>query len=135
MWDLIIGTSTGGILAMRLTVSDASGRPKFTAHQLVQLYSTNGDDIFKPWPLSLLEEASEEATFKTLMIQAMLPQAGVHARQQTRGKPVPWKAIFHPKYTAEGIESLLHQQFGDAALSRPIAGTHLAVTSFNLEAV
>ena len=132
MWDLIIGTSTGGILAMRLTVSDASGRPTFTAHQLVQLYSTNGGDIFKPWPPSLLEEASEEATFKTLMIQAMLPQAGVHARQQTRGKPVPWKAIFHPKYTADGIESLLHQQFGDAALSRPIAGTHLAVTSFNL---
>ena len=118
---------------MGLTAPDASGRHKFTAHQLVQLYSTNGDDIFKPWPLSLLEEASEEATFKTLMIQAMLPQAGVHARQQTRGKPVPlWKVIFHPKYTAEGIESFLHQQFGDASLRRPVAGTRLAVTNFNL---
>jgi uncharacterized protein len=133
MCDLIIGTSTGRILSMRLIMSDPSGRPKFTAHQLVQLYSTNGADIFEPWPSSLLDEASEEATFNTLMIQAMLPQAAVHARQQTRAKPVPWwKAIFPPKYTAECVESFLHQQFGDAALSRPVAGTHLAVTSFNL---
>jgi patatin-like phospholipase/acyl hydrolase len=46
LFDLIAGTSTGGILACALTVPDASGEPRHTAEELVGLYRTQGPGIF-----------------------------------------------------------------------------------------
>jgi patatin-like phospholipase/acyl hydrolase len=46
-FDLIAGTSTGGILTCLYLCPDASGkRPKFTAADAVDLYLQYGDDIF-----------------------------------------------------------------------------------------
>lgn len=51
-FDLLVGTSTGGILACTYLIPerDAGGkptnRPKFTARQAVDLYLERGDDIF-----------------------------------------------------------------------------------------
>jgi len=46
MFDLIAGTSTGGILAVGLTMAGARRKPKFSARDLVALYEEEGDDIF-----------------------------------------------------------------------------------------
>ncbi|MCH7534212.1 MAG: patatin-like phospholipase family protein, partial [Bacteroidetes bacterium] len=44
-FDLIAGTSTGGILTCALLCPDKSGkRPRFTAAQVVDLYLDKGDD-------------------------------------------------------------------------------------------
>jgi patatin-like phospholipase/acyl hydrolase len=46
LFDLIAGTSTGGILACALTVPGAEGLPRHTAAELVDLYRTQGPLIF-----------------------------------------------------------------------------------------
>lgn len=46
MFDMIAGTSTGGILALGLTIPDENGNPKYTAEDLSNLYLENGKTIF-----------------------------------------------------------------------------------------
>jgi predicted acylesterase/phospholipase RssA len=46
-FDMIAGTSTGGILTCVYLLADPkTGRPQFTAQQAVDLYLNHGDDIF-----------------------------------------------------------------------------------------
>ena len=46
MFDLISGTSTGGILAVGLTKPNAQGQAQFSAKDLLDLYSKQGETIF-----------------------------------------------------------------------------------------
>jgi hypothetical protein len=45
-FDLIAGTSTGGILALGFARGDGSGRPGYTAKDLAGIYQTRGKEIF-----------------------------------------------------------------------------------------
>ncbi len=45
-FDLIAGTSTGGILTCMYITPDENGRPKFRAQDVVGLYLKNGQEIF-----------------------------------------------------------------------------------------
>jgi patatin-like phospholipase/acyl hydrolase len=45
LFDLIVGTSTGGIIACGLTAME-NGKPSLTVDKLIDLYSTNADAIF-----------------------------------------------------------------------------------------
>lgn len=46
LFDLVAGTSTGGLLACALTVPDARGKPKHTARQIHAAYLEHGGAIF-----------------------------------------------------------------------------------------
>lgn len=46
LFDLIAGTSTGGVLACALTIPGDNGRPKYSARELVRLYENEGPRIF-----------------------------------------------------------------------------------------
>lgn len=45
-FDMIAGTSTGGILACAYLRPDDNGRPQFTAKEAVEIYLDRGDEIF-----------------------------------------------------------------------------------------
>lgn len=46
LFDLITGTSTGGILAVGITKPGGGGKPKYSAADLIQLYEKEGMRIF-----------------------------------------------------------------------------------------
>ena len=74
LFDLMVGTSTGGMLALGLSIDDGHGKALFTAQQLVKLYDEHGAEIFEQslWRKvrsvgGILEEAySHEALEKIL---------------------------------------------------------------------
>jgi patatin-like phospholipase/acyl hydrolase len=45
-FDLIAGTSTGGVMALFLCVPDENGEPKYSAHQAMTMYRDRGSEFF-----------------------------------------------------------------------------------------
>ena len=62
LFDLIAGTSTGGILALALTApaADDPTRPRYAAAELIDLYAKHGPEIFARRPLMALRAIFEE---------------------------------------------------------------------------
>ena len=122
LFDLIVGTSTGGILALALSAPRAGAR--FTPADLVKLYETQGSRIFAPWPRSEGSRVVEDLLERALHIDS----------GGEPGRPLPWtRAILHPKFTAAGIEGALQEVLGAAALGS-VTGTRVAVTAYDLDA-
>ena len=47
LFDFIVGTSTGGMLALGLALQGEEGAPQFSAKQMVKLYGVHGGEIFE----------------------------------------------------------------------------------------
>lgn len=70
LFDLIVGTSTGALLALGLTVPDEDRGPRYSAEQLVSLYLDEGPRIFSRSVVHRLRSAHG-------IIGAKYPAAGI----------------------------------------------------------
>lgn len=93
-FDLIAGTSTGGIITVGIGTACHEGKP-YTPDELVGLYVQNGATIFKKGFLEGLKE------------------------------------LERPKYSPDGLESVLEKYFGDAEFKTAL--TPLLVSSYDLQ--
>ncbi|MFE8071877.1 CBASS cGAMP-activated phospholipase [Marinobacteraceae bacterium S3BR75-40.1] len=98
MFDLIAGTSTGGILALGLNVDDGNQRPRYSATDLARLYRDRGRDIFSR---SLWKGVSSVG------------------------------GLADEKYSADGLEKLLEEYFGNEPLGSCL--TRTLVTAYDIE--
>ena len=134
LFDLVVGTSTGGILALGLTAPDDAGKPKFSARALDELYQRDAGQIFQPWDTDGVLHEAEEAIVEHL-VRRDIARTGAPDAEDSDAGPVPWwHGLLHPKYSGSGIESFLRTQLGATQLSEPVAGTAVAVNSFDLDA-
>jgi len=93
-FDLIAGTSTGGIITVGIGTACNKGKP-YPPQELVDMYVENGEMIFK----TALFEVEKE--------------------------------IFLPKYSPDGLETVLEKFFGDTQFQT--AFTPLMVSSYDLQ--
>ncbi|MEI8033111.1 MAG: patatin-like phospholipase family protein [Chlorobiaceae bacterium] len=91
-FDLIAGTSTGGIIALGLSRSSDAGAPLYSAADLAGMYEKRREEIF---PRSLLKDI---ATLDGVMDE---------------------------RYSAEGLESILEEYFGEEPIGAGLVRTLL----------
>lgn len=63
-FDLVAGTSTGGILTCGYLVPDESGRPKYRAEDVVALYRERGDRIFQKGHIPMILKSLTNAKYE-----------------------------------------------------------------------
>ena len=56
MFDFVIGTSTGGIIALAIGMPDKNRNPMFESEDMVNLYLEKADDIFHQNPLEKMKQ-------------------------------------------------------------------------------
>jgi hypothetical protein len=116
-----VGTSTGGILALGLTVPDA-GRPKHTAEQLLGLYVSEAEVIFPgggPQTLTRRVFGTRDpgAWFRD-PVELLVRRSS--EREETGGA----------RYPLAGLEDVLARYLGDGPLADAVAD--VVVTSYDI---
>lgn len=109
LFDLVAGTSTGGILALGLTKPNDGGGPEFPARDLLELYTKHGEAIFdksswhavasiggllhERYPVNPLEKLLRER-FGDAMLASALVEVVIPAYDLTRPGPFFFKRVY-----------------------------------------
>ena len=120
-FDLVVGTSTGGILALGLTVPDGE-QPRHAAERLRELYVTEAETIFPGGgPASLTQRVFGEDPSRAWYLDPLHMLLRKSAREKQAGGA---------RYFVTGLEEVLDRYLGDAPLTSAVAD--VVVTSYDL---
>ena len=141
LFDLIAGTSTGGILALGLTSPDPnSSEPRYrSARDLVDLYLKHAQEIFPSagpvWKHGV-DIAVARATLGLSSIgKKVATKRGWRGSPEARQRERIRSAVFSPwrgntRYSTEGIGNVLENYFGERKMSD--LATPVLITAFDL---
>ena len=117
LFDLIAGTSTGGILALALTKPKGKGKEQsaYTAEKLVKLYKKQGKIIFSRSLMAILQ--SDEDRFEKL--------------QRIVLQPLRLQTLVESKYPPSGMQQVLHTYFGETRLSEAL--TNVLIPAYDMQ--
>ena len=130
-FDLIAGTSTGGILALGLSRPDNEGNPQFTAADLANIYTERGEEIFNQDQREGNDlEALVAAIRDLLAFIDWVP--GVGDRIEPIREVLPHlEGLTDERYSNEGLRRVLRDQFGTATLGDAL--TRTMVTTYDMQ--
>ncbi len=135
LFDLIAGTSTGGIISLMLTVpsKENNGKPAYTANDLIKLYTENGKKIFssnifhkiismdgiseEKYPADGIESVLKEY-FGEVMLSEALTNIIVPAYELTLREPFFFKSV-HAKDTSKVNKDFYMWQVARATSAAP----------------
>ncbi|GAB4149302.1 MAG: patatin-like phospholipase family protein [Patescibacteria group bacterium] len=86
LFDLVAGTSTGGLITLSLTCSNKDGNPKFTAQDMVNMYMSEVQSIFShryPKTIAQITRYTEEKYDHTELEKVLLRYLGKNKISQS----------------------------------------------------
>jgi patatin-like phospholipase/acyl hydrolase len=121
VFDLIVGTSTGGILALGLTVPDGD-RPRHSAERLRELYEIEAQTIFPGGgPATPSERVFGLPEARAWLWDPLVMLVRKSAREAKAG---------NARYFVEGLEEVLGRYLGDTPLAFAVGD--VVVTSYDM---
>lgn len=104
LFDIVAGTSTGGLIALSAAKPDASGQPAMTAEQILSIYLDDGATMFP------------DLTPRKLVRRLAWQASKQHVYQ--RAGALMWPGRYgNARYLAADLEGVLARVLGDTRLS------------------
>lgn len=130
LFDLIIGTSTGGILALGLVAPNARGGPAYSARDLLRLYHARGSQIFPLGGEPVVKYSGLLGTRTALPAEASFGDRVKHfmGYENINKLVAPLGGHGNARYPATGLMQVLLEYLGDVRLRQ--ARRRVGVTSY-----
>ncbi|KAM5582755.1 patatin-like protein 1 [Rosa sericea] len=140
-FDVIAGTSTGGLVTAMLTAPDENNRPLFSADQIVPFYLENCPKIFPPSKSAFLgnmDELPSGYSDDTLQHLKLMPNSGFSPSWlewlwKLVAKLLPGsigKILGSPKYAATALRDIVEGKLGDIRLNQTL--TNVLIPSYDI---
>ncbi|XP_057959077.1 patatin-like protein 2 [Malania oleifera] len=120
-FDIIAGTSTGGLIAGLLATPDENGQPLLPAENIVEFYFEVAPKIFGP---------TSETGNKSSMEVSEKAEVGRN-RDKDEDDPTSDISLLSPKYNGDELHKIIKERTGDKKLSETL--TNVIIPSFDIQ--